>query len=428
MADSAPPRLTYLRIQNYRALRDLELRDLSSLTVLVGPNGSGKSTVLDALAFLGECANGRLQEAWQSRKQKYGAVKSIGGEGEAVKFEVRMDNILVDGELIYQLEVDSFENAAITQFEGMFFKSASGPSEPLILYASQRIPDPSDKYALQTKLVATFVQEQTETVSLGMPDDEIILDAANGDGFARMFFSAVKDQQESSSSKNHLAELPRILRNLLTSYRYIHFTDSHTQGSALGEMPQLTTTGDNLRNVLFYLWNHQREAFDDLLEELKRRVPRLADVEVKATEDQRILLYFRDAPFPTRIPDRAASDGTLRLLAYLTLLREPKTAGMLGIEEPEGELHPKLLYELAEAFEQASFRTQLFVATHSPEFLNALSPEQVWVLERAPDGYTRATRTADIPYIKAEMEEGSMLGYIWRKGGFGIGDPLYPSK
>ena len=67
MPETTPPRLTYLRIRNYRALRDVEFRDLTPLTVLIGANGSGKSTVLDALAFLGECMQGRMQDAWRER-------------------------------------------------------------------------------------------------------------------------------------------------------------------------------------------------------------------------------------------------------------------------------------------------------------------------------------------------------------------------
>jgi AAA15 family ATPase/GTPase len=50
-----PDRITYLRVENYRALRRVEFKDLTPLTVLLGPNGSGKSTVFDVFAFLSEC-------------------------------------------------------------------------------------------------------------------------------------------------------------------------------------------------------------------------------------------------------------------------------------------------------------------------------------------------------------------------------------
>lgn len=77
----AVPRLTYLRIKNYRALRDVEFRDLTPLTVLIGPNGSGKSTVLDALDFLAEAVRGNLVGAWEERNGLAG-IRTRGSNGE----------------------------------------------------------------------------------------------------------------------------------------------------------------------------------------------------------------------------------------------------------------------------------------------------------------------------------------------------------
>lgn len=59
-----PPRISRLQVRNYRALKDVTLRDLTPLTAFVGPNGSGKSTVFDVFAFLSECFSGGLRKAW----------------------------------------------------------------------------------------------------------------------------------------------------------------------------------------------------------------------------------------------------------------------------------------------------------------------------------------------------------------------------
>ncbi len=61
------PRIEYLKVQNYRALRDLELKDITPLTVFVGPNGSGKSTIFDVFAFLSESFTSGLRKAWDKR-------------------------------------------------------------------------------------------------------------------------------------------------------------------------------------------------------------------------------------------------------------------------------------------------------------------------------------------------------------------------
>ncbi|MBC7447630.1 MAG: AAA family ATPase [Hymenobacteraceae bacterium] len=165
-----------------------------------------------------------------------------------------------------------------------------------------------------------------------------------------------------------------------------------------------------------YLKKKPPELLEELLTELRRRVPRLESITAEETIDKRLVLRLKDEAFAEPIPVRFASDGPLRRLAYLVVLNEPEPAGLLGVEEPEAEIHPARHYRLAENFIRVSARTQIFVATHSPQFLNALEPEQVWVLDRTADGYIRATRAADISRVKNMMDHGAQLGELWLEG------------
>ena len=72
----------------------------------------------------------------------------------------------------------------------------------------------------------------------------------------------------------------------------------------------------------------------------------------------------------------------------------------------------------------ATARTQLMVTSHSPEFVNALSPEEVWILDRAEDGFTQPLRASEIEEIAKMTAHGSQLGDLWMEGYFGRGDPL----
>src|SRR4051794_15529717 len=70
MANSSipkPARIEFLRVENYRALKRVEFKEITPLTVLLGPNGSGKSTVFDVFAFLSECFDTGLRRAWDRR-------------------------------------------------------------------------------------------------------------------------------------------------------------------------------------------------------------------------------------------------------------------------------------------------------------------------------------------------------------------------
>ena len=160
---------------------------------------------------------------------------------------------------------------------------------------------------------------------------------------------------------------------------------------------------------------------------MRLRIPRLEKVDAELLIDGRLLLQIKDAPFDQPILAKFASDGTLKMLAYLTLLYDPDPPPLIGIEEPENQLHPRLLPQLAEECRNAAGRSQLMITTHSPFFADGLRSEELWVLYRDEKGFTRAKRSADIQGVREFMEEGAQLGQLWMEGHFRVGDPLTDS-
>jgi predicted ATPase len=110
-------------------------------------------------------------------------------------------------------------------------------------------------------------------------------------------------------------------------------------------------------------------------------------------------------------------------LAYLILLYDPNPHPLLCVEEPENQLYPRLLPELAEEFRAYSERGgQVFVSTHSPDFLNATELQEVfWLVKK--DGYTQIKRAAEDIQVSAYMHEGDQMGYLWKQGFFEGVDP-----
>lgn len=221
------------------------------------------------------------------------------------------------------------------------------------------------------------------------------------------------------------AKHPRVsaLRRFIMGWYLSYLTaDNARNQPEAGTQERLSSTGDNLPNVIQYLKDQHEKRLDEILKTLSRRIPRLEKVEASIMPDGRLLLQIKDAPFAKPILAKFASDGTLKMLAYLTVLYDPEPPQLVGIEEPENHLHPRLLRELAEECRSASANTQLMVTTHSPFFVDGLKPEEVWVLYRDEKGFTQAKKTSEMKGIQSFISNGALLGELWMENYFEIGN------
>lgn len=386
-------RIEYLRVKNYRALRDVELRNITPLTVLLGPNGSGKSTVFDVFAFLSECFESGLRRAWD-RRGRAKELKTRGSTGPLV-IEIRYREPGYSP-ITYHLAIDERKGAPVVTEEWLQWTRGS-QGKPF------RFLDYREGHGRAISGESPDIDAIRVDIPLKSPD----LIAVNALG--------------------QFADHPRVaaLRDFITGWyvSYLSVDDTRGQPEA-GPQERLSRTGENLANVIQFLAEQHAERLQKIFTILRRRVPRVERVLAEPMADGRLLLQIKDAPFDHPVLARFASDGTLKMLAYLVLLNDPNPPPFIGIEEPENFLHPRLLRELAEECRAASSRGQLFVTSHSPFFVDALRPGEVRVLYRDASGYTNVLRAADIPGVKEFVEEGALLGELWLEGRFGAGDPL----
>jgi predicted ATPase len=214
------------------------------------------------------------------------------------------------------------------------------------------------------------------------------------------------------------------LGNLIENWHLSDFHISRARPEAeAGYAEHLSREGENLSLVVEYLYKNHRHAFDQILHRLQQTVPGVTKVEAKTTEEGRVLLKFQDGSFEDPFLARFVSDGTIKMLAYLVLLYDPAPHPLLCVEEPENQLYPSLLWDLAEEFRAYAERGgQVFVTTHSPDFLNAAQLEEVFWLVKT-DGYTEVLRAAENEQISAYMAEGDQMGYLWKQGLFPGANP-----
>ena len=389
----APARIEYLKVQNFRALREVEIKSLTPLTVLLGPNGSGKSTVFDVFAFLSECFELGLRRAWDKRGRAK-ELKTRGGDGPVtIEIKYREAGYPL---ITYHLAVDEHAGRPVVVEEWLSWRRGRR-GQPF------RFLD--------------YREGQGRAVSGELPDEQdkridALLKSAD--------LLAV-------NALGQFAEHPRVaaLRDFITGW-YVSYlsTDSARGQPEAGPQDRLSKSGDNLANVIQYLAEQHGNRLEQIFDVLRQRVPRIERVLAEIMPDGRLLLQIKDAPFSHPVLARFASDGTLKMLAYLVLLYDPQPPPFIGIEEPENFLHPRLLLELAEECRAASARTQLLVTTHSPFFLNGLRPSEVRVLWRDEQGYTQSQRASDLPGVPEFVEHGALLGDLWMEGQLGVGDPL----
>jgi len=397
---SAPPRIEYLRVENYRALRRVELREMTPLTVLLGPNGSGKSTVFDVFNFLSECFTLGVRKAWDKRG-RFQELRTRGCDGP-ITFELRYREKPQLEPATYHLQIEEVDGSPVVAEEWLRWRRVA------------------KNVAGAPYKILSFKRAKGWVISGEQPK--------SGDKKVRERLD--ESDMLAVSTLGQLAKHPRVaaLRRFITDWyvSYLSVEDTRGQPEA-GPQERLSKTGDNLANVIQYLKERHTDTLDRIFDVLRKRVPRLEKVFAELMQDGRLLLQIKDAPFERPVLSRFASDGTLKLLAYLTVLYDPDPPSFVGIEEPENFLHPRLLPELAEECRAAAERSQLLVTTHSPFFLNSIRPEETWVLYRDEQGYTQAVRASDIEGIPEFIQAGASMGHLWLEGHLGVGDPLVES-
>lgn len=392
-----PARIESLHVKNYRVLRDLEMRNLTPLAVLLGPNGSGKSTVFDVFAFLSECFTVGLRRAWDKRN-RFRELRSRGADGP-IEIELKYRERPSDPVITYHLSIDETDTGPVVAEEWLQWRR--GPRGRPFRFLD-------------------FRNGAGSVVSGELPerDDQRVSEELEAPDLLAV------------NTLGQFVRHPRVsaLRRFITGWYLSYLSADSTRGvPESGPQERLSQSGDNLPNVIQYLKEQHPERLDEMLRVLAQRIPRLERVDAEVLADGRLMLQIKDAPFVEPILAKFASDGTLKMLAYLTVLYDPRPAPLIGIEEPENYLHPRLLRHLVEECREASARSQLLATTHSPYFVDGLSANELWVLYRTEDGFSQARRAADMSKVQHFMDEGAQLGDLWMEGYFEVGDPLLAS-
>ncbi len=414
-------RIEGIRIKNYRVLKDITLgklwdtpdaQPLTPLSAVIGKNGVGKSALFDAFGFLADCLRLGVEEACDARGR--GGFERIRSQGSDEQIEFRVSfrqetkaslityllfiqkdgtgRPCAAGELLFQ-NLDERKTGKALVFLLMVF--GTGVAWKGATQGRQFDGDGFD-YELVRQQLAGGESEEAELITLG--DNRKL-------GIATL-----------GALKQH----PRIaaFREFLEGWYLSYFTPDAARSLPLaGPQRRLNAHGDNLGNVVQFLEREHPDRFKRILARIAERVPGIDRIETERSPDGRLLLRFNDRGFTDPFYAQQMSDGTLKLFAYLIMLEDPEPPPFICIEEPENGLYHKLLEVLAAEFRRHATgednTSQIFVTTHQPYLVDALTPEETWILEKEPDGFATIRRASDDPIVSAMVEEGLPLGSLW---------------
>ncbi len=391
-----------IRLRNFKAFRNINLTDLPNFLVVVGANGSGKTTLFDVFGFLHDCLKGTVRSAVDKRG-RFREVLSRGCDPEKdailIEIQYRMEITGKERLVTYTVEIGEVAGQPVVLHEVLRYKRGRH-GKPFHFLDFVR----GEGYAIVNEEDFTKVEEELERETQKVSPDTL---AIKGLGQFERFKAA------------------NAFRQLIENWHVSDFHISAARGrkDAGGESDHLSESGDNLPLVARSLYEQDPALFQRILDTMARRVPGVASVEPKLMDDGYLTLRFQDGSFKTPFLDRYVSDGTIKMFAYLVLLHDPRPHPLLCVEEPENQLYPQLMGELAEEFRSYANRGgQVFVSTHSPDFLNAIElDEACWLVKR--DGCTEIHRAKDNAQVAAYMAEGDQLGYLWKEGFFDGVDP-----
>jgi len=392
--------LITLRLKNFRAFKDVEFKDLPRFCVLVGANGTGKSTVFQVFSFLQDA----LRENVTSALIKLGGNRGFKevhsrGTGGPIEIELKF-RAKASGPLItYFLAIeDKGDETVVANEELRYRRGPKGKPWNFLKFncgEGEAVTNEWEDFDDETEL-------KRESQILKSPDILAV--------------KALAQFEKFPATKS--------LGELIENWHVSDFHINKARGeSTHGAAEHLARQGENLAQVAYNIHKRRPDIFQKILTALKQRVPGLDEVEAILTDYGRVLLRFRDGAFQDPFLSDFVSDGTIKMFAYLLMLHDPNPHPLLGVEEPENQLYPGLLAELAEEFRAYAQRGgQVMVSTHSPYFLNAANLEEVfWLVKK--NGYTTAHRAKMDKQIKTYIEDGDQMGRLWLQGLFEGADP-----
>ncbi|WMP15751.1 AAA family ATPase [Thiothrix lacustris] len=401
-----------IRIRNFKGLKDITLgnvcdgsntQPLTPITAVIGKNGVGKTSLFDVFGFLADCMKYGVTEACDVR----GGFDRVVSQGQNGTIELVL--CYKNSELLrftLKIALDSVTQKPRVEYESLFKLEQSQDNK----YKKELLLEVKNGFGVVVHSDHTYVfdDEHTENFEITGKDKQYLAIAS----WAKITFGL---ESRIISQKRFIS-----FRDFVEGWYMSYFTpDAARNINQKGAQQHLNRSGDNLSNVVEFMMDKHPERFQAVLERIASKIPGIGKISTyRDSVTRNLYLMFEGKGFAKPFTQSQMSDGTLKLFTYLLLLEDPEPAPLLCIEEPENGLYHQLLETLAQEIREHTSKgnSQVFITTHQPYFVDALEPEEVWILEKGEDGFSTIRRASDDPLIQNMVEEGLPLGGLWYSG------------
>jgi predicted ATPase len=388
-----------IKVSNFKSFKELDL-ELGNFNVVIGANASGKSNFVQIFRFIRDIANMGLDNAVSLQGSEY------------------LTNIGISPPQLLSLKV----MAVSDKFGLRVSKSVVA-----------RINESEYEFALKFKPKRTGFEIEKDLLSLGVSYTRLAktksgkLKEGKVIGPGKIIIRNEKgtpkfDLERPAGIEATMKDIfPPFLqrklkpKTLLLEFPYFFFPPIEHVFSDIATYDfdpklskkavpvagkfELEEDGSNLSLVLKSIVEDigKKRKFSNLIKDL---LPFVDDLSTDKFADKSLLFKLQENYFPdVYFPASFISDGTVNISAFLIALYFEQKS-LIIIEEPERNIHPRLISRLMGMMKDAAQNKQIIVTTHSPEVVKHAGLENLLLISRDKDGFSTISRPSENKQVK----------------------------
>lgn len=370
--------LDRIELSGFKSIRQMDLK-LNRLNVLIGANGAGKSNLISFFRLVNYLMSNSLQQHIASAG--FADAMLYYGAKRTPQMSATLNFSTPAGKNVYHLRL---LNAA----------------QDILIFADEAIS--FSRHDIDT---------QAPLVSLGAGHRESML--------------LEEDRILVTDNPIYNQRTARVIKSIMQRWRVYHFHDTSSEAKIkkqgyIHDNHYLRSDGGNLAAFLYQMQRKNEKYYNRIITTLKSVIPFFGGFVLapNALNPEYIILNWREQGVDSDIifGPHQLSDGTLRLMALITVLLQPQLPELIIIDEPELGLHPYAISVLAGLLKSVAYQTQIIVSTQSVTLVDHLEPEHIIVVDREKD--QSVFRRLDESELRPWLDEYS-LGELWEKNVLG---------